>query len=361
MNRSRWCSHFLLAGVVLAALAFTACDSSTDSDPADDVATREQKVDLEDAYGGFNTADEAPAFNDPYLISNYGADGTLAVSDNVDTTHVDRRGPLFLMITWGNLHDDSTVTTATDWTGGLCSDNGVIRAVRTIRFERADHLVPRSSRACIEWVSHTQPDFDGVIVALFKTNECDSLTDPALADTLCEKPLAVTFTTGPLTITFSQEELVNLHRVITLDDGNAVAFNVITSRPDHCPQGFLAGQWRPAPERKDNGVQGYFRGQWVTENGLHRGHLRGVYGVNRHDEHVFFGKWIVESGRFHGLLIGKYGREERTDTGENGWFEGVWMSRSLAAVGGVRGVWGTGDDSKDGGFFRGAWRQRCFH
>jgi len=60
-------------------------------------------------------------------------------------------------------------------------------------------------------------------------------------------------------------------------------------------------------------------------------------------------------------LIGKYGREERTDAGENGWFEGVWVSRNLTATGGVRGVWGTGDDSKNGGFFRGVWRQRCFH
>ena len=362
MYRSRWCSQLGMAGVVLAALAFAACDSSTDGDVADDVATREQKVDLDDSYGGFNTADEAPAFNDPYLTDHYSADGNLAIVDNVDTTRVDRRrGPRFLMITWGNLRDDSTVTAPTDWTGSLCAENGVIRAVRTIRFERADHLVPRSSRACVEWVSHTQPDFDGIIVALFETTNCDSLTDPAVVDSLCDLPLAVTFTTGPLTISFDEDELANLHRVVTLDDGNAVAFNVISGRPDICGQGFLAGQWRPLAERQDNGVQGYFRGQWVSESGVHRGHLRGVYGINRHDDPVFFGKWINETGRFHGLLLGKYGVEDRTNVGENGWFEGVWVSRQLVAVGGLRGVWGTGDDSKEGGFFRGVWRRRCFH
>lgn len=363
MIRSRWCSKFFLAGVMLAALAFAACDSSTDGDASDDIATREQKIDIEDAYGGFNTADEAPAFNDPYLINHYNADGNLAIVDNVDTTRVDRRRPRFLMITWGNLRDDSLVSASTDWTGGLCAENGVIRAVRTIRFERNDHLEPRTSRECVQWVSHTQPDFDGVIVALFKTTDCDSLTDPAVIDTLCEgPPLSLTFKTGPLTITFSEDELADLHRVIPVDDaGNAVAFNVIQGRPDICRQGFLAGQWLPAPERQDNGVQGFFRGQWVSESGMHRGHLRGVYGVNRHDEHVFFGKWIVEDGRFHGLLIGRYGVADRTRGGENGWFEGVWVSRNLAAAGGLRGVWGTGDDSKEGGFFRGAWRQRCYH
>ncbi|HEU4928871.1 MAG TPA: hypothetical protein VFU38_03505, partial [Candidatus Krumholzibacteria bacterium] len=243
-----------------------------------------------------------------------------------------------------------------------CADNGVIRAVRTIRFEPGDHLVPRSSRECVEWVSHTQPSFDGIIVALFKSTSCDSLTDPAVADSLCNEPLSVTFQTGPLTITFSEDELANLHRVVTVDDaGNAVAFNVISGRPDICGQGFLAGQWKPATERQENGVQGVFRGQWVSEDGVHRGHLRGVYGTNRHDEHVFFGKWIGESGRFRGLLIGKYGLRERTNVGEDGWFEGVWVSRQLTAMGSVRGVWGTGDDTKEGGFFRGAWRQRCYH
>ncbi len=363
MNYSRWCSRFLTAGLVLAAMVFAACDSTTDGDASEDVATREQKIDLEDPYGGYNTADEAPAFDDPFLLSDYGADGNVAVSDNVDTTHTDRRHPRrFLMITWGNLRADSLITFPTDWSGSLCAENGAIRVARTIRFERGDELLPRTSRECVEWLSHTRPSFDGIIVGLFKTMNCDSLTDPARPDTLCEKPLSVTFTTGPLTITFTEEELADLHRVIPVDDaGNAVAFNVITAPPTECPNGFLAGQWKPDSRREDTGVQGYFRGHWVTEDGLHRGFLRGVYGINRHDEHVFFGKWINATGRFHGLLVGKYGIEERTNTGDHGWFEGVWLSRELVATGGVRGVWGTGDDVKEGGFFRGAWRQRCWH
>ncbi|MCI0451824.1 MAG: hypothetical protein L0Z51_05455 [Candidatus Latescibacteria bacterium] len=360
MIRIRWCQNLLAATLVLV-WALAGCDNATDADTANDVSSREQTVDLDDTYGGFNTADEAPAFDDPMLLSDYGPDGDVAYIDDVDTTHTDRRHPRrYLMITWGNLRCDSLVDVALDWTGGLCAENGVIRVVRTIRFERRDYLEPRTSRECVEWVSHTKPHFDGVIVALYKTMDCDSLVDPAVVDTLCDRPLSVTFKTGPLTITFSEDELSDLHRVIPVDDaGNAVAFNVITRRPDACANGFLAGQWKPSPGRNAKGVQGWFRGKWVSENGLHMGYLRGFYGIRAHDERVFFGKWVSESGRFRGLLTGHYGLLEETDTNAQGWFEGVWFSRQLRSMGGLEGVWGTGDDDKEGGFFRGVWRERC--
>jgi len=342
--------------------AFAGCDHATDTDTTNDVSSREEKVDLDDTYGGYNASDEKPGFDDPTLLAAYGPDGDVAITDDVDTTRTDRRRPRFLMITWGNLRADSLVTFATDWTGGLCAENGVVRVVRTIRFEEPrDHLVPRTSRACVEWVSHTQPSFDGVIVALYKTMNCDSLTDGATVDSLCDQPLSVTFKTGPLTITFTQEELADLHRVIPVDDaGNAVAFNVVTREPGVCANGFLAGQRKPWDDRTERGVQEFFRGRWVSENGLHMGYLRGVYGINRRDEHVFFGKWIAQSGRFRGLLAGHYGLLDETDTRADGWFEGVWFSRQLRTMGGLRGVWGTSDDDgKEGGFFRGAWRERC--
>ncbi len=360
MKRNRWCLS-LLAVTLVAVWANTGCDNATGTDTAGDVSNREQVVDLDDAYGGYNTADEAPAFDDPSLVSDYGAEGDVEIADQVDLSTTDRRHPRrFLMITWGNLCADTLVDFSTDWTGGLCAENGVIRVVRTIRFEEPrDHLVPRTSRECVEWVSHTQPSFDGVIVALYKTMNCDSLNSTTMVDTLCE-PLSVTFKTGPLTITFTQDELADLHRVIPVDDaGNAVAFNVITREPGECASGFLAGQWKPAPGRNDRGVQGFFRGKWVSENGLHMGFLRGVYGINRRDQHVFFGKWITESGRFRGLLAGRYGVLEETDTRADGWFEGVWFSRQLHTMGGLRGVWGTREDDKEGGFFRGVWRERC--
>jgi hypothetical protein len=361
VKRNRWQLNLIMATLV-ATWAFVGCDSATDTEPTGDVATREQTVDLDDTYGGYNTADEAPAFGDLQLVSDNGPEGDVAFEDDIAPTDADRRQPRrYLMITWGNLRADSLIDSSTDWTGGLCAENGVLRVVRTIRFEPRDYLVPRTSRECVEWVSHTHPSFDGIIVALHKTTNCDSLLDPAVIDTLCDRPpLSITFKTGPLTVTFTQDELADLHKVIRVDDaGNAVAFNVITREPGECASGFLAGQWKPLHDRNDKGVEGFFRGKWVSESGLHMGYLRGVYGVNRRDQHVFFGKWIAETGRFHGLLAGNYGLLEETNSGANGWFQGVWFSRQLHTMGGLRGVWGTGDDDKEGGFFRGMWRERC--
>jgi hypothetical protein len=359
MRRNRT-SVSLAAILALALWAFVGCDNTTDTDAPNDISTRTQTVNLDDSYGGYNTADEQPAFGDAYLQENYGAGANLAFAAvDADTTHIDRRRPhRFLMVTWGNLRADSLIDFSTDWSGSLCVENGFARPLRTIRFEDNDHLVPPPSRNCVAWVSHTKPSFDGILVSLHRV-PCDSLVAAGvIADSLCGEPISVTFDTGPLTVTFTQEELKDLHRVIPVDDaGNAVAFNTLVLMPGECPHGFLAGQWKDVEHDRYDGV---FRGQWVSENGLHEGFLRGVYGTNRRGEHVFFGKWISEDGTFRGLLKGRYGRNPDDVAGDaDGWFAGVWFNRSLTVGGGLHGVWGKGDDAEEGGFFRGAWAARC--
>ena len=345
----------LLAISLLVIWAAAGCENAADSDTANDLSSRPQTIDLDDTYGGYNTADEPAAFGDASLVANYGPSGDLEVHDDVDTTLTDRRrAHRFLMITWGNLRADSLIDFPTDWSGGLCAENAVVAVRRLIRFEPRDQLLPRTTRACVEWVSHTQPHFDGIVVELLPPR-CDSLA--SIDSALCAQPVSVTFKTGPLTITFDQDELTDLHRVVTVDDaGNAVAFNTVIRMPGDCANGFLAGQWKPVDDER---IDGRFRGRWVSENGLHLGYLRGVYGHNRRGEPVFFGKWITESGRFQGLLKGRYGALPATGTSRaDGWFEGVWFSRELRVGGGLGGAWCTDDDA-DGGFFRGRWHARC--
>lgn len=359
------CNRTFIALTTICALTIwsvTGCDNATDTDASNDISSRTQTVDLDDAYGGYNTADERPAFGDPYLQENYGADANLAfAADNADTTRPDPRRPRrFLMVTWGNLRADTTINFGTDWSGSLCAENAAIRVLRTIRFEEpGDHILPRTSRQCVEWASHTQPSFDGILVSLHR-EPCDSLVSiRAAVDSLCGDPLRVTFKTGPLTVSFTQEELKDLHRVIPVDDaGNAVAFNTITLLPAACPSGFLAGQWKDVENERYDGI---FRGQWVSENGLHEGFLRGVYGTNRRGDHVFFGKWVSADGTFRGLLKGRYGRGLNTVSDRaDGWFAGVWFNRRLLVGGELKGVWGQGNEKeKEGGFFRGAWTARC--
>ena len=138
--------------------------------------------------------------------------------------------------------------------------------------------------------------------------------------------------------------------------GNAVAFNTITVEPDRCPTGFLAGQWRPVSHRPG----GIFRGKWISENGIHNGYLRGIYGPDSSGEKVFFGKWIKRNGYFHGLLVGYYGD---FDAEPGGWLKGVWLTRGLRTGGYLHGVWNTRDASVDqdhpGGFFKGRWAKVC--
>jgi len=117
-----------------------------------------------------------------------------------------------------------------------------------------------------------------------------------------------------LTVTINEDDLKDLHRIVTVDDaGNAVAFNTITVEPNDCGGGFMAGQWHDVTDRPG----GVFRGKWISQNGLHMGYLRGVYGPNSRGEKVFFGKWIGQGGNFKGMLRGHYGS---LDVRPGGWF-----------------------------------------
>ncbi len=361
MNRTRQGLNLLIASA-LVVWAVSGCENTAGTDAANDISSRTQTVNLDDEFGGFNTADESPAFGDAMLAADYGPGSDVEVDDPMAAdprTIFDRRHPRrFLMITWGNLRADSLINFTTDWTGGLCADNAVVVVNRTIRFDPQDHLLPRTSRSCVEWVSYTQPHFDGVLVSLLPMR-CDSVTTGATVDSLCTLPVSVTFKTGPLTVTFTQDELADLHKVIPVDDaGNAVAFNTLVVMPGDCRGGFLAGQWKPVDG--DARIAGRFRGKWISENGVHMGYLRGIYGVNGRGNHVFFGKWITEGGAFQGLLKGRYGALPAVSTREaDGWFEGVWYSRQLRVAGGLHGVWSTGNDDAAGGFFRGRWGAHC--
>jgi hypothetical protein len=73
---------------------------------------------------------------------------------------------------------------------------------------------------------------------------------------------------------------------------------------------------------------------------------------------VFFGKWITAGGRFEGLLRGHY---EPVADRPGGTFQGVWLSRELHEMGGLKGVYGRrdNDEGRHVGFFRAQWRARC--
>ncbi|MCH7549640.1 MAG: hypothetical protein IH969_08935 [Candidatus Krumholzibacteriota bacterium] len=355
----RW-TNFLYAAALLAVLGlWIGCDSPSSESLDQDLLTREQTIDFDDPYGGFNFGDEAPNFDDDLLINEYGPESVVAYSDamaddstvsDITSRQLRRR---YLLITWGNLRADTTIDFSTDWSGSLSVGNGVALIKRVIRFEPNDAILPRTSPQRIEWISSTRPHFDGILVALHKSLHRDTTGTDTVVVSNTTDPISVTFATGPLTVTFSEDELADLHRVIRVDDaGNAVAFNTVVVDSKACAAGFLGGQWRNVPDRPG----GHFRGRWISHDGVHMGYVRGVYGSNSRGENVFFGKWINGDGHFMGLLSGRW---NRVPDHPGGWFEGLWIGRDLRIRGGLRGEWGVRGDVDGGGFFRGVWALRC--
>lgn len=345
---------FLMVIVLLGAMAWLpACQSTDVAGPEqNDIETREQIPDLDDPYGGYNVADEAPGFDDAEMIEQFGDAATVEYNDPMN------RDPLvadilsrpmaqhFLMITWGNLERDSTVDFVTEWSGSLTVDPGVILLKRVVRFENHDRILPRERRDLLEWISFTKPAFDGIIVRIFPVP--NRATDDAKDSTA-----VVTFATGPLTKSFTMAELRDIHLVIPVDDaGNAVAFNSIVIPVGGCPSGFLGGIWADNPDT----TGGRFKGMWMSENGRAMGFLKGHYGVNSEGNRVFFGKWISLNGEFRGLIKGRYGSFPNAP---GGFFQGVYLDRSLRIRGDLKGIWKTSDQIEGGGFFMGRWAARC--
>jgi hypothetical protein len=360
MKRINTYTLFTLVAVAIWTLA--GCSSTEEPSLDQDLMTRDQVVDLDDPYGGFNFADEEPAFGDAAMTDGFGPELDAVYVDPIENDpEVERARKLlrpvtYLMITWGNLEADSTIDFWTDWSGSLSARNGAICLKRTIRWDAHDEILPRTSRDLLEWVSRTKPHFDGILVALHKIVPRDTTADASTSVDIAadDTRLAVEFDTGPLTVTIYEEDLKDLHRVVTVDDaGNAVAFNTFRFYPQGCPQGFMTGQWVPV----DNRPGGIFRGKWISNNGIHEGYLRGVYGPSSDGENVFFGKWIKRNGEFQGLLAGYYGAYQ---TEPGGWFRGVWLTRGLRTGGTMHGIWNTRVDAeRPGGFFRGRWKKAC--
>jgi hypothetical protein len=348
-------SVFLLAIVVTAPLAsLEGCRTSEGPAAVDDeLYTREQVMDLDDAYGGFNFSDEAPGFDDPGLLGEFSEDGEAEFDDPITrdprVAEFDRRqrDRLYLMITWGNLCRSREIDFVTDWSGSLTVDPGAIVLKRVIRFEPSDEILPRVRRDLLEWKSQTRGAFDGILVRVYGS--------PSLAaiDTTTDSTATmITFSTERLEVSFSLKDLPNLHRVIEVDNaGNAVAFNAVHVPPQGCPRGFMRGVWRDHPEREG----GVFFGRWIAANGHFEGFLRGHYGVNGKGEHVFFGKLINPRGRFMGILAGEYGYGSEK---YGGWFSGRWVTGNLRTHGRLKGEWKRHEQDRNG-FFRGRWEANC--
>ena len=355
---------------VLATVGFLAGCSDSPSDTANDGANApEMSMNLALPDGGTGTHAEAPYFGDSYFATYLNESADADVPDPMATstqlrTAEDRTDAtvLYLRVIWGNLDrgpdaPDSSIT-ATDWSGYAEVSDGALIPLRTIAFERHDHIVPRwlspdPNLQRVDWVSHTGPGRDGILFKIFVPAPGDSNLisngDGLTADD------TFTFNTGPLTISFPLNEVAGLDSVVTVDAHNGVSFLGFDrdDLADLCLRGSMEGAWIRV--QNDDHLGGYFRAAWIGPLGNLIGHVRGRWGVEE-DQKVFVGKIIRKDGTFLAHIHGTWAPDpDRPGTGN---FEGRFGVNG-EALGGTRGRWIVSQRIDQGGFLRGVWKRFC--
>jgi hypothetical protein len=320
--------------VMLVALTAVGCRKDEGLDPSD----------VNEAYGGLTTADEAPLFGEPGVYALLGAaqaDFTMTDAVASEPAFQEAAGAAetlhYLFLAWGNLKRDAedgagAALTPRDFSGSLALSEGQVVVLRKIRMEvrQEDGVLPRTDPALLEWQSTIYGGVDGLLVKIVAP---DAAT--------------VTATLAGQTITKSVADLDLTKGLIDLPDSDdGIVYAAAAVRKTGCPHGFMLG--RRHQVRAQGGV---FRGKWVSADGELRGHLRGIYGQRRNGEQVFFGKWIAEGGEFQGLLAGRYA---------DGEYQGHYLDRDLALHGRVKGIYFDPPvEVRRVGFLLGTWHEAC--
>ncbi|MBN1349949.1 hypothetical protein JXJ21_11110 [candidate division KSB1 bacterium] len=332
----------MLAIGLMLMFAVNGCIFDSPEDAVDDPKEEPETSQLDLEFGGYNTADEAAAFGDESLATEFGEDE--AVSDLIESDpaveadlNADSIDVYFLRIKWGRLQWDSTASSPTDWSGSAVVNKGTLVILRKIRFEGADKLLPRPDRKTVEWESVTQPHFDGLALAIINNDTTDIAGE-------------FTLTAGAYSRTFTFDELDSLDLLEPVgNEGDEISIQSRKKSLIPFAGGFLEGRWI-----RTDSTGGGFKGRWINSIGTHAGYLKGIWGINKAGHKVMFGKWITLSGRFNGLLAGTWNKGADEHQGN---FEGYWVERNLRHAGDFKGQWKTGDAGTRAGQFQGRWRK----
>ena len=327
---------FSLTLGLISAFLITACSKDQPTGPQLEVA----QSSLDQELGGFTASDELPGFGDANLLKETNdevdvLDPLAALGKSAETNGIKS---YVLRLAWGKLEGDSTATAIKAWSGAVEVNKGTLAALKTIRFENGDHLnLPRTNRKKIEFASHTQTSFDGLLLTIIDNDSSAAGVTGTLVLRL-----------GDYSRQYSFTELDSLNNVEAAGEGYEVS--LISRSQEVAPfnGGFLAGQWIRENERG-----GSFRGRWINSLGTNAGYVRGIWGVNRNHEKVFFGKHISVNGEFRGWLRGRWQSGVNAEHSE---FRGEWINRDRQVKGILAGHFRTGRVSSGKGYFHGRWR-----
>jgi len=331
----------LAVSLAMSILGLVACNK--DQPLATDTAASGVEGSLENDFGGYTSADEAPMFSDTEIIAESAEDEAVnePVSAAVSSDAAAGAKAYEVRIAWGLLEGDSTATEVVDWSGRVSVSRGVLAALRVIRFEsgQGDGLeLPRTSRKELGFISHTKTHYDGLLLLIV---DRDSTNTPG----------ELSIQAGNYTRTFAFANLDSLNLIDPVGpEDNAVSIISRSHEVRPFAGGFLAGRWV-----KTEAHAGSFHGRWINSTGTNAGALRGIWGVRRNGEQVFFGKFIGLNGEFGGLLAGnwRYDRSEHA-----GVFAGKWYDRNRQASGTLSGHFELGETGMGRGFFQGRWFKR---
>ncbi len=341
----------MLSLISLCALALSlglmSCSSNDQLASAGDEPAGEEKLNLEEEFGGYDSSDESAGFGDASMLDEFPEDADAndsfaddpAVQDALTSqlTADSTIKTYFVRITYGLLEGDSAATEVVDWSGAAEVSKGTLVVLKKIRFEGNDALVrPRESRQKVEFISQTKPHLDGLLLAIIDNDTTGTEG-------------TFTFNAGDYTKTLSFTELDSLELLESVGaNGHEVSITARSKEVTPFAGGFLSGRWI---KTERNG--GHFRGRWINSMGTNAGHLRGIWGINRTGNKVFKGKYIGLNGTFGGLLAGEWSYEQ----GENGgFFRGRWVNRNRDTVGKVHGKFKVGQAGDGRGFFHGRYR-----
>lgn len=328
--------HLSLPFALLMTLPTAAClghDGSTDD--SQDVSSA-----LEQANGGFDTADEAPAFGAEAELTAAAIEDDTATADPLAgdpaTAVMDRASAAAgfrAIVLWGKIPADRDATEARDWSGAFKISRGGLLVRHTIAFEdRTDKLLPRVSLDTVSFQSVTRPYADGLALTIL---------DPAGPTATSSQTLTYTSADGATVYSLDLARLAA--GPIVVDAGNGFKLVAIGHRrqADPCDRGFLRGRWHALSPHL-----GRFLGVVTDENGERTGHVRGVYGQRRNGDPVLFGKFIDRDGHFRGILAGTF---------DNGQYRARWIDRG-GDHGTAHGVYFEGA-TPAGGHFLGRWAE----
>jgi hypothetical protein len=318
---------------LLVTLPTAACLDRGGGDDSQDVSSA-----LDQPSGGFDTADEPPAFGAQADFTAAAIESDSAVSDALagdpTTTAADAASAALgfrMLVVWGKLPADKDATVSRDWSGSLKVSRGGLIVRRTIAFEdKTDKLLPRVSLDAVSFQSVTRPYVDGLALTVLDP------TSPTATDS---QTLTYTSTDGATVYSFDLAQLAAGPIVVDAGDGFKMVAIGVHRQASACDRGFMRGRWHALSANL-----GRFLGVVTDENGAPAGHVRGVYGERRNGDSVVFGKFIDLAGHFRGLLTGsfadgQYQARWLDRQGDHGTAHGVYFAGATATSGQFLGRW----------------------